>query len=52
MSNIVERQKVVRKIHQIHKRLTKSGLNPALEEALFEARVDLNYIMVRRPQKL
>ena len=43
----LERQKVTRKIQQTAKRLSSStSPNPELENALFELRVDLNYILV------
>ena len=43
-----ERQKVIRKINQVKRRLASDeGNSDELESTLYELRVDLNYILVR-----
>lgn len=45
---VSERQKVLRKVKQAKKKLSSTPQNEkkALESSLFDARVDLNYILV------
>jgi hypothetical protein len=45
----VERQKVLRKIKQTKKALLTASDDPTLLRTLLESRIDLYYILVRRP---